>query len=118
VTVCVSEVVEGTVVVVVDGGISVAVRSASVVERRVETFTFRFEVSSSLFRLITTKKTIRSSAPITPSGIKIQLGTPSSRRGTAVTMGVLSITGAAEIGRPQLGHATAEFDVSCPHSGQ
>lgn len=41
----------------------------------------------------------------------------SSLDGSAmITLG--GALGRADSGRPQLGHATAAVDVSCPHSGQ
>jgi hypothetical protein len=109
----------GGTVVVLDEGISVVVVLSTLVPagRLVETFTDRLEFASSLLRLITTKNTTTSRTPIIPSGMKIQLGTPSERR-TGVMMGVAATTGLADKGRPQLGHATAAAEISCPHSGQ
>ena len=107
------------VVVELEGGMSVVlVLSVLLPAGRLElTFTDRFEFASSLLRLINTKKVTRRIAPIIPSGINIQLGTPLSRR-TWATTGVASTTGRADKGRPQFGHATAAAETSCPHSGQ
>ena len=57
-----------------------------------------------------------SKTPRTATTPIAQVGVP-SRRGLAVTI-FLSTIGVAFIGRPQFGHATAELDISCPHSGQ
>src|SRR5215218_4209761 len=76
---------DGGTVTVLDG-ISVTVpgvvpdaRSPFAADLRAETLTFKLVFASSLLRLITTKKTISRIAPIRPSGMKIQFGTPSFR---------------------------------------
>jgi hypothetical protein len=117
-TLTVCESVGGTVPVL-DDGISVVVVLSTFVPAGllVETFTDRLEFASSLLRLITTKKITTRRTPIIPSGMNIQLGTPSERR-TGATTGVAATTGRADKGRPQFGHATAAAEISCPHSGQ
>jgi hypothetical protein len=101
------------------GGISVLTRSLfDEPDRRAFTLTERFELASSLFRLMTTKKRTTRMTPMIPSGMKIHVGTPSFRTGSAA-IGARSTTGrVADKGRPQLGQATAALEISCPHSGQ
>jgi hypothetical protein len=98
--------------------VSVAELRATLEPRGAETFTARLELAESSLRPSATNNTTKSTAPISPSGINAQVGKPSDCRGTSVTTVFLSMTGRAFIGRPQLGQATAEVDISCPHSGQ
>jgi hypothetical protein len=104
--------------VTVDVSVPAALRDPLVPARCADTLTARFELAvSSLFR-IATKKIRSSTAPMRPSGMNAHFGKPSDSRGTSATTTLRSMTGLALMGRPQFGQATAELDISCPHSGQ
>lgn len=109
---------------IVEGGIELAsldelargCDARAVSARLVLTLSDRFEFESlsavaKYIRAKSTKTPNKMTGAITHGGIESVFGSRSTTTRGTVAVGALS-------GLPQLGHATAAVEISCPHSGQ